>query len=150
MEPNPNSTCSTGQGTLPGSCADMVFPYVPMQPDSPKTYEQAQALEAGTLFPGLRLPFRKEIQERAADKSTPVCELMALDFAIAELGLYLDTHQDDKEAFALYTRYVKLRSEGKARYEKQYGPLQQTDTAAYEKYNWLKNPWPWEYKGGAE
>ncbi len=29
--------------------------------------------------------------------NTALCELMALSFAITELGLYLDTHQNDKE-----------------------------------------------------
>ena len=36
---------------------------------------------------------------KPADLSTPLCELMALDFVIRELNLYLDTHPDDREAF---------------------------------------------------
>ena len=144
------STCGAMDGTLPGKCAGMVFPYVPMQSSSPKVYTQAEGLENGTLFPGLDLPFQKEIKSRLNCSNTALCELMALDFAVAELGLYLDTHKDDQEAFALYQNYVALYQEGKVKYEKQYGPLEQTSAAQGNRYNWLENPWPWDYVGGSK
>ena len=137
-------------GTLPGKTAGMVFPYVPMQSNSPKVYAQAEGLENGTLFPGLDLPFHKEIKSRLNCSNAALCELMALDFAVAELGLYLDTHKDDQEAFALYQNYVALYQEGKVKYEKQYGPLEQTSAARGNRYNWLENPWPWDYVGGSK
>ena len=83
-------------------------------------------------------------------KSGPAVELMALNFAIVELGLYLDTHKDDKEAFALYTNYVKLYQEGKEKYEKLYGPIEHMSTARLGSYSWLNDPWPWEYEGGTK
>ena len=88
-------------GTLPGKSASMVFPYVPMQNSNPSVYEQSEGLENGTLFPGLNLPFQKEIKSRINCSNAPLCELMALDFAVVELGLYLDTHKEDQEAFNL-------------------------------------------------
>lgn len=148
MQSDNNNTCSVMEGKLPGKCAPMVFPYVPMQETNPAVYKQDEALEAGTLFPGLNLPFHRQIQSQNLEKSTPLVELMALDFAITELGLYLDTHKDDKEAFALYSDYVRLYREGKERYEKQYGPLQQANTVQAGSYVWLNNPWPWDYEGG--
>ena len=78
-----------------------------------------------------------------------LCELMALGFTINELGLYLDTHQNDKEALALYLDYVKLAKEGRARYESMYGPLQQTEVTAAG-YTWLNDPWPWEVTEGGK
>ena len=48
--PNPNA-CGIMEGSLPGKCAGMVFPYVPMQSSSAERYDQEQALAAGTLFP---------------------------------------------------------------------------------------------------
>ena len=110
-------------------------------------YDQAQALAAGTLFPGLNLPFFKAVKSKMNCDNTALCELMALSFAITELGLYLDTHQNDKEALALYTDYVSLAKEGKKRYEAAYGPLQQTSVTTAG-YTWLNNPWPWELEGG--
>ena len=135
-------------GNLPGNCASLVFPYIPMQSSNPKVYGQSEGLENGTLFPGLNLPFHKEIQSRLNCNNAPLCELMALDFAVAELGLYLDTHKEDQEAFALYQKYVAMYQEGKAKYEKLYGPLTQTTAAQNSSYNWLENPWPWDYSAG--
>ena len=144
--PNPN-TCGVMEGSLPGKCASMAFPYIPMQGSSAERYDQSQALAAGTLFPGLNLPFFKAVKSKMNCDNTALCELMALSFAITELGLYLDTHQNDKEALALYTDYVSLAKEGKKRYEAAYGPLQQTSVTTAG-YTWLNNPWPWELEGG--
>ena len=144
------NACGTMDGRLPGKCASMVFPYVPMQTNNPQVYEQTEGLENGTLVPGLNLPFQKEIKARLNCNNAPLCELMALDFAVVELGLYLDTHKEDQEAFALYQKYVALYHEGKAKYEKLYGPLTQTTAAQSSSYNWLENPWPWDYVGGTK
>ena len=76
----------------------------------------------GTLFPGLDLPFRKELRSRFPQVNEALLELMALDFAIDELGLYLVTHADDKEVLDLYWKYIALAKEGRARYQEQYGP----------------------------
>ena len=93
----------------------MVFPYVAMQGENPQRYNQKDALAVGTLFPGLHLPSFKETQKRMQCNNTALCELMALEFAINELGLYLDTHRNDKEALQFYTNYVTLAKEGRQR-----------------------------------
>ena len=142
------AVCGVMEGTLPGKCAQMVFPYVPMQENASQVYTRSEGLASGTLFPGLNLPFHKEAKARAGDDGTPLWELMAVDFAISELGLYLDTHPSDQEAFALYQKYVQMYQEGKKRYQEQYGPLMQKDTAQMGKYRWLENPWPWDAEGG--
>jgi len=145
-----SNTCGVMEGKLPGRCAAMVFPYIPMQESNPQIFPECEALEKGTLFPGLYLPFHKQMKTRFGGKNAPLCELMSLHFAIVELGLYLDTHKDDQEAFDLYTNYVKLYEDGKRRYEKQYGPLKQMSSAELGSYRWLDDPWPWEYEGGGK
>ena len=70
---------------------------------------------------------------------------MALGFAMHELGLYLDTHQNDTEALQLFEQYSKLYQEGRQAYEAQYGPLQQMQGASDGSYVWLQDPWPWDY-----
>ena len=94
--------CGGMNGSLPGTCAPMAFPYIPMQDQNPKRYDNREALQRGTLFPGLDLPFHRELKTRFPAANTHLSELMALDFAIDELGLYLTTHRDDQEALALY------------------------------------------------
>lgn len=147
MENSKPDCCGGLQGLLPGGCANMVFPYVAMQCQGAERYDEMQALARGTLFPGLDLPFIKEMQTRMNCENRALCELMALGFAINELGLYLDTHREDKEALGLYRSYVSLYQEGKKRYEASYGPLQQT-SAGEKGWSWLDDPWPWEYRGG--
>lgn len=97
MEKNDTAVkiCGTTEGRLPGSCAPLAFPYVPVQCDNPARYSQQDALQAGTLFPGLNLPFHADMETRFPAANTALSELMALDFAIDELGLYLTTHRDD-------------------------------------------------------
>ena len=83
----PSGSCQPNQGTLPGTCAPMVFPFVAMQEENPVRYSRMEALQTGTLFPGLDLPFKAAIQAKTKMANTALVELMALDFAIDELGL---------------------------------------------------------------
>ena len=151
MEDKPSqggtSACGAGNGTLPGACAPLAFPYVPMQENNPVRLTRMEALQTGTLFPGLDLPFKAAIQARTKLANTALVELMALDFAIDELGLYLTTHSKDQEALQLYWSYINLAKEGREKYQKKYGPLLQTDLTPDQGYAWLKDPWPWDEGG---
>ena len=122
----PDQACGEGSGTLPCPCATLAYPYIPVQGENPPRYQRAEALQTGTLFPGLNLPF-----------------------AVDELGLYLTTHPNDQEVLDLYWTYVQLANEGRQKYQKLYGPLLQTDCPTDGSYAWLKDPWPWE-RGGSE
>ena len=101
------------------------------------------------MFPGLNLPFH--IKSEAANVvNTPLAELQALEFVVLELGLYLDTHQGDGEAFELYKKYIALEREARERYVAANGPLFQTDSAGSKTYNWLKDPWHWNFTEGGK
>ena len=138
--------CDVTDGALPGGCASMVFPYIAKQENDPQRYSNDDAMRAGTLFPGLNLPFHKEIRSRFPQANNALTELMALDFAIQELGLYLNTHRDDREVLELYWSYVRLGKQGREKYVEQYGPLCETDITPGS-FKWLDNPWPWELEG---
>jgi len=140
---NPSRRCDDRSGTLP-SCASLAVPFVPFQQEGSKKYAHHDALANGTLFPGLNLPFH--LKEKAASlPNSALSELQALDFVIAELGLYLDTHKNDTEAFELYKQYVSLAKEGKQRYTEMFGPIVQTDTVKENNFTWTNDPWPWEF-----
>lgn len=145
QQPEQNTpNCPNRQGCLP-CCAPLAVPYVPFQQEKEPKYERAQALAQGTLFPGLNLPFQRAVEGKPVEK-TPLTELQALQFVLHELGLYLDTHPQDREAFQLFQKYAALYQEGAARYEEQYGPLYQISAAADDRYTWLCDPWPWNFK----
>ena len=129
-------------GSLPGR-APLAMAYVPMQDSAAPAYEAENALMRGTLFPGLDLPFMGLVNNEMP--STPLAELMAIDFVVDELELYLDTHAEDEEAFALYQTMLALRQEAKERYGKRCGPISQSDMLGMDSYAWLSGPWPWEY-----
>ena len=130
------------EGRLP-AMAPLANPYVPFQTVNPPVYEARKGIVSGTLFPGLDLPFMGMVNQKELS-ITPLTELQTLAFAIQELALYLDTHRDDTEALDMYRSYQKIYSEGKKKYEKEYGPLNHMSVTG-EKYRWLDDPWPWEY-----
>ena len=68
--------------------------------------------------------------------------IKCLNFAIIELGLYLDTHPDDEKALCLHRKYCKEYRELTDKYQKVYGPL--TIQFPCNKWRWLEEPWPWE------
>lgn len=142
-------SCPDGCGTLP-ECAPLAVPYVPFQQTNPKRYNQSDALSNGTLFPGLNLPFHLK-KDASNVASGPLGELQALEFVLLELGLYLDTHQADAEAFALFQQYAALEKAGREKYEALYGPLLVNNTASQKNFSaWIKNPWPWDYPEGGK
>ncbi len=75
-------------------------------------------------------------------------KIHALDFAIHELVLYLDTHPVCKKAMELLKEYRKKRKECIALYEEKYGTYIVTpaDVPASGCWQWLSSPWPWENK----
>ena len=134
-------------GSLP-SPAPLAAAYVPMQESAAPSYEAAEALSRGTLFPGLDLPFMNIVNKELP--ASPMTEMMAIDFVADELELYLDTHSDDGEAFAMYQTILALQREARERYERMCGPVTQQDMLGAERYTWLGGPWPWEYRAGRE
>ena len=134
--------CDTKQGPLP-ACAPLAMAFTPPQQSAEPAYESKLALSRGTLFPGLDLPFMNVVN-KPEGMSTPLCELMALDFVVQELKLYLDTHPDDEEAFETLKTCIRLSMEGQKRYVEQYGPVSFDDVRFSDTYTWVDAPWPWQ------
>ena len=130
-------------GHLPAE-APLANPYVPFQGQNPPKYEARKGLIRGTLFPGLDLPFRGMVNEREKPV-TPMSELQTLAFAVQELALYLDTHRDDQDAFTLYQNYQRMYDHCMNEYRKKHGPMNHNRIADGNSYQWLDDPWPWEY-----
>jgi spore coat protein JB len=72
-------------------------------------------------------------------------DLQAIDFAILELALYLDTHPDDYDAIAEYNMLTKQRKHIKKAFEIQHGSLTSFGYS-YARYpwDWKEAPWPWQ------
>lgn len=75
---------------------------------------------------------RDEIRE------SMMMQIRELNFAIIELGLYLDTQPDDQRAICLHREYSKQIRDLKDKYQKMYGPL--TIYYPCNKWRWLEEP----------
>jgi spore coat protein JB len=143
-QPPSGGTCDYKSGDLP-PCAPLAAGYVPRQHKNAPRYVSNDALTRGTLFPGLDLPFMNIANKSNPYAGTPLGDLMALDFVTHELNLYLDTHRDDAEAFSVMKSLIALKTEGRERFVKQYGPVDTDDLASASGFDWARAPWPWEY-----
>ena len=140
---SPKATQTPGDGRLP-AMAPLANPYVPFQLEYPVRYEARKALIRGTLYPGLDLPLMGIVNQNLLPV-TPLSELQALAFAIQELALYLDTHQEDREALELYQQYQRVYAECMEKQQKHLGPLTHLTPTDGDTYSWVDDPWPWEY-----
>ena len=140
--------CADSCGTLP-ACAPLAVPYVPFQQKGSQKYDQIDALANGTIYPSLNLPFHLKV-DAAGLPDNHSTQLQALLFVVTELGMYLDTHQDDTEAFKLFQQYTEMARAAKKQYEQMHGPLTQLSAGQDATYRWLDDPWPWEFKRNEE
>lgn len=60
----PSGSCQPNQGTLPGTCAPMVFPFVAMQEENPVRYSRMEALQTAPCSRGLTCLSRRPSQAR--------------------------------------------------------------------------------------
>jgi len=70
-------------------------------------------------------------------------DVMAADFMVEDLELYLDTHPNDSRALYIYMSCVQRARCLRYAYENMYGPLTASASRTFP-WPWIKNPWPWE------
>lgn len=70
--------------------------------------------------------------------------LQICDFILVEVGLFLDTHPNDKAALEYFSKYAKIRKEAAAEYTANYGPITMLDCDQTDSWCWVQQPWPWE------
>lgn len=145
---NTNNEQRGWEGRLP-AMAPLANPYVPFQLENPPRYELRKGLVRGTMFPGLDLPFMGMVNKNERNV-TPMTELQALGFAVQELALYLDTHRNDREALELYRTYQQMYRKLRDEFTQSGGPLNHMSPTDSEQYQWLDDPWPWEFEKNKE
>jgi spore coat protein JB len=136
------------EGKLP-AMAPLANPYVPFQLENPPKYDARKGIIRGTLYPGLDLPFMGMVNNNELPV-TMKTELQVLAFAIQELALYLDTHRDDQEALELYQSYQEIYHKCMTEYTEKCRPLNHRTPTKGQCYQWLDDPWPWEYAANKE
>ncbi len=68
-------------------------------------------------------------------------KLSAVQFALWEMHLYLDTHPWDLQMVETHNKTLMKYKMIKKEYEENFCPLTAEKSQGFE---WLKGPWPWE------
>lgn len=124
-------------------------------------YDLFKALEEGSIFPCLNLPFYKapvgKSNCRTAGDSLNVTQknreemmsyITAISFSINDLALYLDTHPDCPKGVSLFYQLLEKRLKLLTEFAEKFYPLTQTSMVTGEldrnQYGWSEGPMPWE------
>jgi len=124
-------------------------------------YDWDTALKEGTIFTCLNLPvYFADTGSSSLDTKGSVLDpvqqerevlmgkITSISFAINDLTLYLDTHQDCPEGTPLFYKLSKERMDLLSEYASKYNPLTQlsmvTASLNNSDYAWAEGPMPWE------
>ncbi len=69
--------------------------------------------------------------------------IMAIEFSLVDLNLFLDTHPTDRKALTIFNEYTLKLCKLVNDYEKKFAPLTAT-TPSNCPWRWIEDPWPWE------
>ncbi len=78
------------------------------------------------------------------DKEMLLRRLSSAQFAAWEMHMYLDTHPNDRSALMSMQKYEEKARALKKEYEKRFGPLSPFDMYGDTRFEWVKDPWPWD------
>lgn len=104
----------------------------------------------GNMFPDLYSPYKiakpYDIQP-LNEQARALTQINALNFALIDLGLYLDVHPEDRDILNLFNQYRLQKNNLTKEYENKYGPLTlNSDILTTYPWAWNNQPWPWENK----
>ncbi len=83
-----------------------------------------------------------------ADTGNLLRDVQMAEFALTEVGLFLDTHPTDENALAYHRRYRELHDRAVEAYTAARGPLTVLQPAG-ERWKWVDGPFPWERAANA-
>lgn len=149
---NDKSCCSCPEG--------LAMATVPTQ-EWCEPYDWDKALEEGTIFSCLNLPFFRgekdcslpkpsasALNPEQNDREELMCKIASVSFAVNDLTLYLDTHPDCPNGTPLFYQLMQERSKLLSEFAKQYYPLTQCSMVNGELdescFGWSEGPLPWE------
>lgn len=82
-----------------------------------------------------------------SDQNMMLRRIAALDFAIVELNLFMDTHPFDSEVNEKLNEYKRKVGILREEYERKFDPLT-SETKEKNRWGWISDPWPWNNEKG--
>ncbi len=71
-------------------------------------------------------------------------DVMAAEFSVIDMNLYLDTHPCDAKGLMQFANYVKNAYLVRTAYERACGRPLTAASAGGCPWQWVLTPWPWE------
>lgn len=114
-----------------------------------KLLNEEEGFNKGNMFDNLYSKYKNHVYKLKVnnEKDKLLYKIQMYGFAIKDIILYLDIHNNDNDMLKVFHKYQKLYKQTKEQYEKTYGPLCSIDEDNDTSWDWVKNPWPWD-KGG--
>lgn len=80
-----------------------------------------------------------------SEREMSLWKVQAYEFALLEVGLFLNTHPTDKTALSYFKQYRDMKHQAESDFTKKFGPItmdhMHNDLSTWK---WIENPWPWE------
>lgn len=80
------------------------------------------------------------------EQSKMMKKLQACCFALHEANLYLDSHPACADGLAYFRKHKEEYEKTLKEYQEKYGPLTAAAAEGSRKWEWVTEPFPWEYK----
>ncbi len=113
-------------------------------------YSIDEGFMKGNMFENEYKPYKNfKVKQIKANnqKEEKLYKIMALNFAINDLNLYLDLHPDNQEKLQTFKSLIKQKETLEEEYAKEYGPLK-LEQVSGKNFNWVSS-FPWEKTGGS-
>ncbi len=119
--------------------------------DNAKLYSIEEGFLRGNMWKNEYLPYKNLKYGKLVPTNQEEAlkfKIMAHEFALNDFNLYLDLHPDDIEIYQKFKECIEHCLKLQDEYAKKYGPLMLVQDKG-TKYDWIKNPWPWDNDGGS-
>ena len=78
------------------------------------------------------------------NRDKALLKLQMIDFALIDVGLYLDAYPSCKKALEYFQQLEEMREVEVKEFEKMYGPLTIMSLEDTNYNTYINDPWPWE------
>lgn len=78
------------------------------------------------------------------EKDQLLRKVQEIEFALVDLGQYLDSHPDCAKALTLHKQLKAEHDRLVGEYEQQFGPLTAGGSGNTDYWDWVATPFPWE------
>jgi hypothetical protein len=111
-----------------------------------EVYEPYQGFIRGNMFKNSYDNYGKVYDVKPLNEQAELLTYIDIfDFAMLDLGLYLDIYPNNQNIISLYNNIRDEKNKVMRQYEDNYGPLTlNSDALNTVPWSWNMNPWPWE------